>query len=294
MRRMNNMNYALTLNNVTKTYKNSDFSLKKVSFSLPSGSVMGFVGENGAGKTTTIGCILQTLFKDSGTIQILGREMTDANVEIRENIGVVYDGDNFPGYLSAEQLSNIMNGIFKQWDDKLFQNYINSFHLSKKQKIKTYSKGMTMKLALAVALSHHPKLLILDEATSGLDPVMRDEILDVLLEFVGDEDHSILLSSHITSDLEKIADYITFIHNGKIILTETKDNLIYNYGILRCKEKQVELIEPEDIIVYRKRDYQTDILVSNMSIAERKYPGVIIDHVTIDEIMLMLVKGNEI
>lgn len=294
MRRMNNMNYALKLNNVTKTYKNSDFSLKKVSFSLPSGSVMGFVGENGAGKTTTIGCILQTLFKDSGTIQILGREMTDANVEIRENIGVVYDGDNFPGYLSAEQLSNIMNGIFKQWDDKLFQNYINSFHLSKKQKIKTYSKGMTMKLALAVALSHHPKLLILDEATSGLDPVMRDEILDVLLEFVGDEDHSILLSSHITSDLEKIADYITFIHNGKIILTETKDNFIYNYGILRCKEKQVELIEPEDIIVYRKRDYQTDILVSNMSIAERKYPGVIIDHVTIDEIMLMLVKGNEI
>ena len=288
------MNYALKLNNVTKTYKNSDFSLKKVSFSLPSGSVMGFVGENRAGKTTTIGCILQTLFKDSGTIQILGREMTDANVEIRENIGVVYDGDNFPGYLSAEQLSNIMNGIFKQWDDKLFQNYINSFHLSKKQKIKTYSKGMTMKLALAVALSHHPKLLILDEATSGLDPVMRDEILDVLLEFVGDEDHSILLSSHITSDLEKIADYITFIHNGKIILTETKDNLIYNYGILRCKEKQVELIEPEDIIVYRKRDYQTDILVSNMSIAERKYPGVIIDHVTIDEIMLMLVKGNEI
>ena len=288
------MNYALKLNNVTKTYKNSDFSLKKVSFSLPSGSVMGFVGENGAGKTTTIGCSLQTLFKDSGTIQILGREMTDANVEIRENIGVVYDGDNFPGYLSAEQLSNIMNGIFKQWDDKLFQNYINSFHLSKKQKIKTYSKGMTMKLALAVALSHHPKLLILDEATSGLDPVMRDEILDVLLEFVGDEDHSILLSSHITSDLEKIADYITFIHNGKIILTETKDNLIYNYGILRCKEKQVELIEPEDIIVYRKRDYQTDILVSNMSIAERKYPGVIIDHVTIDEIMLMLVKGNEI
>lgn len=288
------MNYALKLNNVTKTYKNSDFSLKKVSFSLPSGSVMGFVGENGAGKTTTIGCILQTLFKDSGTIQILGREMTDANVEIRENIGVVYDGDNFPGYLSAEQLSNIMNGIFKQWDDKLFQNYINSFHLSKKQKIKTYSKGMTMKLALAVALSHHPKLLILDEATSGLDPVMRDEILDVLLEFVGDEDHSILLSSHITSNLEKIADYITFIHNGKIILTETKDNLIYNYGILRCKEKQVELIEPEDIIVYRKRDYQTDILVSNMSIAERKYPGVIIDHVTIDEIMLMLVKGNEI
>lgn len=294
MRRMNNMNYALKLNNVTKTYKGSDFSLNKVSFALPSGSVMGFVGENGAGKTTTIGCILRTLFKDSGTIEILGTEMTDDNVEIRENIGVVYDGDNFPGYLSAEQLSNIMSGIFKHWDDTLFQNYIKSFRLSKKQKIKTYSKGMTMKLALAVALSHHPKLLILDEATSGLDPVMRDEILDVLLEFVGDEEHSILLSSHITSDLEKIADYITFIHNGKIILTETKDNLIYNYGILRCKEKQVELIEPEDIIVYRKRDYQTDILVSNMNIAERKYPGVVIDHVTIDEIMLMLVKGNEI
>ena len=288
------MNYALKLNNVTKNYKGSDFALRKVSFGVPSGSVVGFVGEHGAGKTTTIGCILKTLFKDSGTIQIMGKEMKDDDVEIREEIGVVYDGDNFPGYLTAEQLSGIMNGVFKRWDDMLFESYLKSFRLPKKQKIKTYSKGMTMKLAIAVALSHHPRLLILDEATSGLDPVMRDEILDVLLDFVGDEEHSILLSSHITSDLEKIADYITFIHNGEIILTETKDNLIYNYGILRCKEKQVDIIEPDDVIAYQRRDYQTDILVSNMKMAERKYPGVVIDHATIDEIMLILVKGRKI
>ena len=226
------MNYALELKEVSKTYDNSDFVLDKVSFSLPQGAVMGFVGENGAGKTTTIGCILNTLFRDSGEIRLFGKEMNDDDIELREDIGVVYDGDNFPSYLTAGQLSNIMQGIYSKWDNALFQKYLNTFHLSKGQKIGKYSKGMTMKLAIAVALAHHPKLLILDEATSGLDPVMRDEMLDVFLDFVSSEEHSILLSSHITTDLEKVADYITFIHNGKIILTERKDNLIYNYAIL--------------------------------------------------------------
>lgn len=216
------MNYALKLDNVCKTYEMSDFVLENVSFAVPMGSVMGFVGENGAGKTTTIGCILNTLSRNSGSIQLFGKEMQDKDTELRNEIGVVYDGDNFPNYLTARQLSNIMKGIFSKWDDALFQKYLHTFHLNEKQKIGKYSKGMTMKLAIAVALSHHPKLLILDEATSGLDPVMRDEMLDVFLEFVGSDDHSILLSSHITSDLEKIADYITFIHQGRIILTESK------------------------------------------------------------------------
>ena len=164
--------------------------------------------------------------------------------------------------------------------------------LNSNQKISKYSKGMTMKLAIAVALSHHPNLLILDEATSGLDPVMREEILDIFLEFVENENHSILLSSHITSDLERIADYITFIHKGKIILTETKDNLIYNYAILRCSDKNFLSLDKEDIVAYRKRDYQIDVLVSDIEKARRKYPKIIIDHTTIDEIMLLLVKGE--
>lgn len=286
------MNYALKLENVCKTYEMSDFVLDNVSFAVPMGSVMGFVGENGAGKTTTIGCILNTLSRNSGSIQLFGKEMQDKDTELRNEIGVVYDGDNFPKYLTARQLSNIMEGIFSKWDDALFQKYLHTFHLNEKQKIGKYSKGMTMKLAIAVALSHHPKLLILDEATSGLDPIMRDEMLDVFLEFVGSDDHSILLSSHITSDLEKIADYITFIHQGRIILTEAKDNLIYKYGILRCKEKQFESLDKNDILAYRRQDYQIDVLVDNKEAAKRKYAGVVIDCATIDEIMLILVKGE--
>lgn len=286
------MNYALKLENVCKTYEMSDFVLDNVSFAVPMGSVMGFVGENGAGKTTTIGCILNTLSRNSGSIQLFGKEMQDKDTELRNEIGVVYDGDNFPKYLTARQLSNIMEGIFSKWDDALFQKYLHAFHLNEKQKIGKYSKGMTMKLAIAVALSHHPKLLILDEATSGLDPIMRDEMLDVFLEFVGSDDHSILLSSHITSDLEKIADYITFIHQGRIILTESKDNLIYKYAILRCKEKQFESIDKNDILAYRRQDYQIDVLVDNKEAAKRKYAGVVIDCATIDEIMLILVKGE--
>ena len=168
------------------------------------------------------------------------------------------------------------------------------FQLKSNQKISKYSKGMTMKLAVAVALSHHPQLLILDEATSGLDPIMREEILDLFLEFVGDEKHSILLSSHITSDLERIADYITFIHNGKIILTELKDTLIYNYAVLRCTEKAFLSLDHEDILAYRRKDYQIDVLVSDIEKARKKYPNVIIDHTTIDEIMLLLVKGEQV
>ena len=286
------MNYALKLENVCKTYEMSDFVLDNVSFAVPMGSVMGFVGENGAGKTTTIGCILNTLSRNSGSIQLFGKEMQDKDTELRNEIGVVYDGDNFPKYLTARQLSNIMEGIFSKWDDALFQKYLHTFHLNEKQKIGKYSKGMTMKLAIAVALSHHPKLLILDEATSGLDPIMRDEMLDVFLEFVGSDDHSILFSSHITSDLEKIADYITFIHQGRIVLTESKDNLIYKYAILRCKEKQFESLDKNDILAYRRQDYQIDVLVDNKEAAKRKYAGVVIDCATIDEIMLILVKGE--
>lgn len=288
------MTYALNLNNVSKKYKNSNFYLDNISFSVPSGSIMGFVGENGAGKTTTISCILNTLSIDSGSIKILGKQMNNTNTKLKEEIGVVYDGDNFPSYLSAGQISNIMSCIYTKWDESLFQSFLNRFKLNEKQKIEKYSKGMTMKLAIAVALSHHPKLLILDEATSGLDPIMRDEILDIFLDFVSSEEHSILLSSHITSDLEKIADYITFIHDGKIILSDKKDNLIYDYAILRCSEKQFNEIDKDDIISYQKKDYQINVLVNNKKKQKIKYPNIVIDNPTIDEIMLLLVRGEHI
>lgn len=284
----------LEVQQMSKTYKKSNFTLGQISFSLPYGAILGFVGENGAGKTTTIGCILNTVVKDSGTVKLFGREMLDSDTEIREKIGVVYDGDNFPGFFTAKQLSRVMKGLYKQWDDALFQKYLEDFHLPVKQKFKYYSKGMTMKLAIAAALSHHPQLLILDEATSGLDPVMRDEMLDVFLEFVQEEDHSILLSSHITGDLEKVADYITLIHDGRLIMTVSKNDLTYHYGVMRCRESQFLALDPGDILAYRKRDFQTDVLVSDKKEAERKYKGAVVDPVSIDEMMLLFVKGERV
>ena len=288
------MENILELQQICKSFPKSNFILDKLSFSLPYGAILGFVGENGAGKTTTIGCILNTVRKDSGIVKLFGKEMRDIDTDIREKIGVVYDGDNFPGFWTAKQLSQVMEGIYTQWDNALFQKYLEDFHLPVKQKIKNYSRGMTMKLAIAVALSHHPQLLILDEATSGLDPIMRDEMLDVFLEFVQEESHSILLSSHITSDLEKVADYITFIHNGKLIMTASKNDLVYNYAVMRCKESQFLALDPGDIIAYRKRDFQIDVLVNNGKEAQRKYKGSVVDHVSVDEIMLLLVKGERV
>lgn len=288
------MENILELEKVSKAFHKSDFILDEVSFSLPYGTIMGFVGENGAGKTTTIDCILNTIAKDNGEIKIFGKEMRDKDTDMREKIGVVYDGDNFPGYWTAKQLSQVMEGLYTQWDNALFRKYLEDFRLPANQKIKHYSRGMTMKLAIAAALSHHPQLLILDEATSGLDPIMRDEMLDVFLEFVQEEDHSILLSSHITSDLEKVADYITFIHDGRLILTASKDDLIYNYAVMRCKESQFRVLDPKDILAYRKRDFQIDVLVPNGKEAERKYRDAVVDHVSVDEIMLLLVKGEHV
>lgn len=288
------MENILELQRVSKAFPKSNFKLDQVSFSLPYGAILGFVGENGAGKTTTIGCILNTISPDSGTVKLFGTEMQDADTEIREKIGVVYDGDNFPPSWNARQLAEVMEGIYRQWDNALFQKYLEKFHLPAAQKIKHYSRGMTMKLAIAAALSHHPQLLILDEATSGLDPIMRDEILDVFLDFVQDESHSIFLSSHITSDLEKIADYITFIHDGKLIMTASKNDLAYRYAVLRCRESQFRELDPNDMIVWRKRDLQIDVLVEDGQAAMKKYRNIIADHVSIDEIMLLLVKGERV
>ncbi len=288
------MDNILELHQVCKTFPKTNFTLDHVSFSVPYGSIMGFVGENGAGKTTTIGCVLNTVSKDSGTIKIFGKELADTDTELKEKIGVVYDGDNFPAYWTAEQLSDVMQGLYTNWDNELFKKYLNDFRLLPNQKIKSYSRGMTMKLAVAAALSHYPQLLILDEATSGLDPIMRDDMLDVFLEFVQDENHSILLSSHITSDLEKIADYITFIHNGKLIMAASKNDLVYNFAVMRCKESQFLELDPGDILAYRKRDYQIDVLVSNGKEIQRKYRNAVVDHVSIDEIMLLLVKGERV
>lgn len=284
-------NNALAVNGLTKRY--TDFTLDGITFAVPRGTIVGFIGENGAGKSTTINAILGLIHKDTGTVSILGKEEKQIDNTVREQIGVVLDGSNFPGSLSSQKLNNVLKNIYKSWDEQMYFSLLKKLALPSNKKIKEFSKGMKMKLSIAVALSHHSKLLILDEATSGLDPVVRDDILDMFLDFVQDEDNSILVSSHITSDLEKVADHIVFIHDGKVVFSKSKDDLIYRYGIIKCGVAQFEALDKSDIIAYRKQDYEWQVLVADKAMAQKKYPKALIDPATIDEIMLLYVKGEK-
>lgn len=285
------MNTALTVTGLTKKYSN--FTLDHISFSIPSGSIVGLIGENGAGKSTTVNSILGLIKKDSGKITILGHDTDNSDYAVKEKIGVVFDGCNFPEELTPIKLSKVLCDIYSSWDQPYYQNLLCRFHIPAAKKIKTFSKGMKMKLSIVVAFAHHPCLLILDEATSGLDPVVRDDILDMFLEFVQDEDHSILVSSHITSDLEKVADYIVFIHAGKIIFCSPKDELLEHYGIMKCGTALFDAVDKDDMIAYRRQDYEWQILVGDREKAAKKYPGAMVTAATIDEIMLLYVKGEK-
>ena len=283
------MDNILEVRNLTKQY--ADFTLDHVSFSIPKGTIMGLIGENGAGKSTTINAILDLIHKDDGTVTFWGQELSSAK-QLKEDIGVVFDGINFYETLTAAKVGKISQTAYKQWDDRLYREYLNRFQLPADKEIKTFSKGMKMKLCIAVALSHKPKLLILDEATSGLDPVMRDDILDVFLEFVQDEEHSIMISSHITTDLEKVADTITFIHQGKVLFCKAKDELLYHYGIIRCGAAIFDEIDKSEILAYRKEDYQWNVLVADKEKARRRYKNAVVDDAAIDDILLLYVKGE--
>lgn len=283
---------ALEIKNISKTYKN--FKLDDISFVLPCGHIMGLIGENGAGKSTIINCILDIIEKDSGSISVLGQKNDKNNVSLKENIGVVLDASDVYDNYTVKQVENIMKDVYKQWNHEVYDYYIQKFALPLNKIIKDFSRGMKMKMAITIALSHQPKLLILDEATSGLDPIMRDEILDVFMEFVQDENHAILLSSHISSDLEKIADYITFIHEGKLILSTSKDELIYEYGLMKCRNDEFDKIEKEDIICYRIKTYEVEILVKDREKMAKKYPNCIVDPTKLDDIMMLYVKGEQI
>lgn len=285
------MDAILQVENVTKQYPG--FKLDHVSFSVPKGTIMGLIGENGAGKSTTINAILDLIHKDGGCVTFWGQTLSSSN-QLKEDIGVVFDGIHFYDTLTPAQVGKISDAAYKQWDDQLYQDFLKRFQLPANKEIKTFSKGMKSKLCIAVALSHKPKLLILDEATSGLDPVMREDILDVFLEFVQDENHSILMSSHITTDLEKVADYITFIHQGKVLFCKTKDELRYHYGIIRCGAALFAQIDRAEILACRKDDYQWNVLVADKEKARRNYKNAIVDDATIDDILLLYVKGEQI
>lgn len=281
---------ALKITGLCKSY--GDFSLKDINLAVPEGTVVGLVGENGAGKTTTIKASLDLIKKDSGKVSFFGKEMSDDPLGIRSDIGVVFDSLHFSYGLNIEKIEKICSAVYDNWDKKVFEEYIEKFSLPEKKIIMEFSTGMKMKLNLAIGLSHNAKLLIMDEPTSGLDPVVRDDILEIFLEFMQEEKHSILLSSHITSDLEKIADYIAFIHDGRVIFCMPKNTLLYEYGIIRCSRDDFERVSPEDKKVWRIEDYQCSILVDDRKRAAERYPNMVIDSPSIDEIMLLYVKGE--
>ena len=286
------MTHTLEVRNLTKKYER--FTLDNVSFDLPMGCIMGVVGENGAGKSTLFKAILNLIHRNAGEILFWGKPMTDKDTKMREQIGVAFDAICFSEVLTVKQVGNIGKYTYKNWDSAQFQELVTRFELPLKAEIKTLSKGMKMKLNLAFAMSHNAKLLILDEPTAGLDPIARDELLDLFLDFVQDEEHSILISSHITTDLEKIADYITFINKGKLAFTKEKDTLLYQYGIVRCGEKDLDAVKNAGCIAWKKNECNYDVLVEDREAMKRTFPHLVIDNATIDEIMLLTVKGERV
>lgn len=283
------MEAILDVRHLTKTYK--DFKLDDISFEVPRGMIIGLIGENGAGKSTSISAILNMISIDSGEIQILGMDYIENERDIKQQLGVVLDEVHQIPHLYCKDIDTTMKRIYKNWDSNAFLNYLEKFKLPKDKKIKELSKGMNVKLNFAIALSHDAQFLILDEATSGLDPVMRDEILAILQDFVIDESHSVLMSTHITSDLDKIADYIIFMHEGKIRFIKSKEELENNYGILDCKNDFFESLSPDDYDAYIKEEYSVKVLIHNKRVLMQHFQDLIIDKASIEDIMLFYIKG---
>ena len=280
------METAIALKGLTKRYPG--FTLGPLDLELPAGAILGLIGENGAGKTTTIKAMLGLTAPDGGEVRLLERSAQEA----KEDIGVVLDECFFPGDMQVKHVDAVLRHVFRRWDAALFTRLLARYGLEGEKTIKDLSRGMRMKLSLAAALAHRPKLLILDEATSGLDPVVRDEILDEFLEFIQDEEHAVLLSSHITSDLEKVADYVTYLHRGKVAVSGAKDELLDTYGRLVCSRSDLEQVDPALLVGVRTGQFGCEALVRDKHAFTRFYPGLTVDPVTLEDIMVFTVKGD--
>lgn len=278
---------AIEIKNLSKRY--DGYCLDNLSLTLPGGCIMGLIGENGAGKSTTIKLILNLIHRDSGTITVLGKDNREDFQLNKEDIGVVLDEVGIPECLTARQVGKIMALAFQRWDQRKFDSLLNQLSVPSNKKFKDFSRGIKMKLSIAVALSHNPKLLILDEATNGLDPVVRDEVVSMFSEFTRDEEHSILVSSHIVSDLEKLCDYIAFLHNGKLMLCEEKDRLLERYGILRCTAEFLNDLEESAILGKKENAYGVEALVER----EKVPGGMSLSPISIEELFLYMVKGGK-
>ena len=287
------MENIIEINGLKKKYDDK-FELGKIDISIPKGIIVGLIGENGAGKTTLIKSMLSIMKIDEGKIKIFGKDYKKEEKAIKEDIGVVLDNMFFPELLNAKDINSVMKDIYENWDSELYFSYLKEFNLPENKPLKAMSKGMRKKLEIVTAISHKPKLLILDEPTSGLDPVVRSEVLEIFQKFIEDEEHSILLSTHITSDLEHIADEIIFIDKGKKVLQKSRDEIIDNYGILKCDIDYFPNIDKQDIVTYRKTKYSYEILIENKEQLTKKYNKCIIDKITLEDLMLLIIKGEKI
>lgn len=286
------MENAIEIKNLSKTYQ--DFRLQELNLSIPAGTVMGLIGANGAGKSTLINSLLGLQKSDYESIHILGMDLKTQEKEIKEEIGVIFDVTHYNLEFTPVFIGKVLSKIYKNWDMATYKNYLEKFHLPINKKLKKYSKGMKMKLEFAIALSHSPKLLILDEATSGLDPIFRDEVLDIIREYTEDENHTVLLSSHITSDLDKIADYIAFIHEGRLLFVKTYDEIQENYGIINCGKEVFETLSTEDIISYHKEAYGYKVMIQNKQQLRKIFRDLEIENTSIEDLMLFYVKGEKL
>lgn len=279
---------AIELKHVTKSYK--DFQIQDMTFELPTGCIMGLIGENGAGKSTTIKMILDITSYENGEIKVLGKNHQKGFEKVKEDIGVVLDEAEFPEFITVKQVNKVMKYIYKNWEEGTFYQLVRKFNLPEtKKRFSEFSRGMKMKLAIAVALSHQAKLLVLDEPTGGLDPVIRDEILDIFYDFTREEDHSILISSHIVGDLEKLCDYIGYIHQGRLKIFEEKDLLLEQYGILKCSKEELEELDPSAVCGVRDYRYGLEVLVDKKWMPtqyETQQPGL-------EDIIVFLAKNEK-
>lgn len=288
---MMDFEHAIEIQNLTKKY--DGFLLDDISFNVPKGSIMGFIGQNGAGKTTTIRALLNIIWFDAGKINLLGMDSIQQELEIKKRIAVVFDELPFQDVFHAKQIARILCGIYPEWDNHAYEAYLERFQLPHRKKIGQFSKGMKMKLQIAIALSHGAELLIMDEATTGLDPVVRNEILDIFLEYLQDENHSILMSSHITSDLEKIADSVTFIDRGKILISGYKDDILEQHGLIKCSKQDYAQIEKPDIISARLTDFGAEVMIADRFSMQKKYSGLLLEQTNLEEIMLFYVNRSK-
>ena len=277
---------AIEIRGLSKHY--DGFSLDNIDLTQPKGCNLGLAGENGAGKSTTIRCILGNIRPDAGTISVLGRDNRDHFEETKEDIGVVLDTVGFPKALTPAQIGRVLGKTYRNWDQAAYEDYLRRFRLPEGKRFGEFSRGMGMKLGIAAALSHKPKLLILDEATSGLDPVVRDEVVEMFYEFTRDEQHSVLISSHILSDLEKLCDYIAFLDKGRLLLCEEKDELLSRYALVHCTPQTLAGMDPAKIVGERHSAYGAQVILRREDVPK----GMEASPIGMEELFIAMVKGG--